>query len=83
MREMLEKATAEEPDFQGSLIDADMGAYYTWINQVRLSGSDKSAFLVWFEGHQEALAIGPSMSRGTQSNEAIGLTALLQKATTS
>lgn len=83
MKEMLEKAAAEQPDFQGSLIDADMGAYYTWINQVRLSGSDKSAFLVWFEGHQEALAIGPSMPRGKQSNEAISLTALSQKAITS
>jgi hypothetical protein len=79
MKEMLERATAEEPDFQGSLIDADMGAYYTWINQVRLSGSDKSAFLAWFEDHQEALAIGPSLTRGKQSNETIGLNDLLKK----
>jgi hypothetical protein len=78
MREMLEKAAAEEPDVQGSLVDADMGAYYTWINQVRLSGSNKSAFFVWFEDHQEALAIGPSISRGRQSNEAIDLGALLK-----
>jgi hypothetical protein len=78
MREMLEKTAAEEPDFQGSLIDADMGAYYTWINQMRLSGSDKSAFLVWFEDHQEALAIGPSISRGKQSSDAIDLSALLK-----
>jgi hypothetical protein len=79
MKEMLERAAAEEPDFQGSLIDADMGAYYTWINQMRLSGSDKSAFVVWFENHQEALAIGPSMSRGKQSSETIGLNELLKK----
>lgn len=79
MKEMLEKAAAEEPDFQGSLIDADMGAYYTWINQTRLPGSDQSAFLVWFEDHREALAIGPSMTPGTQSNEAIRFSELLKK----
>jgi hypothetical protein len=29
-------------DPQGSLRDADMGAYYTWLNQQRLSGADQS-----------------------------------------
>ena len=47
-----------ELDPQGSLIDADMGAYYTWLNQQRLSGAGDAAFLVWFEDHQEAVAIG-------------------------
>src|SRR5260370_40612058 len=35
----------------GSLIDADMGAYYMWINQQRLSGAKEASFLVWFENH--------------------------------
>lgn len=55
-------------DFTGSLIDADMGAYYNWLNQQRLPGSEQSAFLVWFEGHSQALAIGPTLPRGTESN---------------
>ena len=46
-------------DFVGSLIDADMGAYYNWLNQQRLPGAEQSSFLVWFEGHSQALAIGP------------------------
>ncbi len=62
-----------ELDPQGSLVDADMGAYYTWLNQQRLSGAEKATFLVWFEDHREALAIGPRVegedtfrrSRGT------------------
>ncbi|PYX80101.1 MAG: hypothetical protein DMG70_25175 [Acidobacteria bacterium] len=54
-------------DFVGSLIDADMGAYYNWLNQQRLPGAEQSSFLVWFEGHSQALAIGPSMPRGTES----------------
>ena len=49
--------SARQPalDPQGSLIDADMGAYYTWLNQQRLTGADESRFLVWFEDHSEAV----------------------------
>jgi hypothetical protein len=66
-----------EPDFIGSLIDADMGAYYQWVNQQRLPGSEQSSFLVWFEGHSQALAIGPSLPRGATSNSSINLSELL------
>ncbi|MGB6692352.1 MAG: hypothetical protein WBE76_31310 [Terracidiphilus sp.] len=66
-----------EPDPVGSLIDADMGAYYHWINQQRLAGSDQSAFLVWFEGHGQALSIGPTLPRGTQSSSALDLGELI------
>jgi len=69
-----------ELDFPGSLVDADMGAYYQWINQQRLPGADKSSFLVWFEGHNQALAIGPSLPRGIQSTSEIGLAKLLSLA---
>ena len=71
-----------EVDLLGSLIDADMGSYYTWINQQRLPGSDQSSFLVWFEGHGQALAIGPSLPRGTASGSAVDLGELLSLATT-
>jgi hypothetical protein len=56
-----------EPDLIGSLIDGDFAAYYNWLNQQRLPGAEKSSFLVWFEGHNQALAIGPSTPRGTES----------------
>jgi hypothetical protein len=69
MNELL-SASGDRPelDFTGSLVDADMGAYYNWINQQRLPGAERSSFLVWFENHSSALAIGPSMARGTESN---------------
>jgi len=51
-------------DAMGSLIDADMGAWYTWLNQQRLTGADQSRFLVWFEDHGEALAIAPGLKAG-------------------
>ena len=68
-------------DASGSLVDADMGAYYHWINQQRLPGYDRSSFLVWFEGRNEALAIGPAMPRGASSNSEIDLSHLLRLAT--
>jgi hypothetical protein len=64
-------------DPAGSLVDADMGSYYTYLNQQRLAGAEKSSFLAWFEGHNEALAIGPAMPRGTQSSSPTDLKQLL------
>jgi hypothetical protein len=61
----------------GSLVDADMGAYYNWLNQQRLTGAEQSSFLVWFENHREAVAIGPSMPRGTESTAVVDLAKLL------
>jgi hypothetical protein len=78
MNELL-AATAEsaELDPVGSLVDADMGAYYNWLNQQRLPGANQSSFLVWFEGHSQALAIGPATPRGTTSGSAIELGQIL------
>jgi hypothetical protein len=82
MNELL-TATAEQPELDpiGSLVDADMGAYYNWVNQRRLSGADQSSFLVWFEGHSLALAIGPATPRGTTSDSAITLRELFKSLT--
>ena len=78
MNELLSGATGhQEFDVIGSLLDADMGAYYNWLNQQRLPGAEQSSFLVWFEGHTQALAIGPSMPRGTESTSAADLEQLL------
>ncbi len=68
MNEML-VATKEAVRYDpaGSLVDADMGAYYTWINLMRLSGADSSLFVAWFEDQQEAMVIAPTMARGVVS----------------
>ena len=65
-------------DPEGSLIDGDMGAYYTWLNQQRLPGADESRFLVWFEGHSEAVAIGPKLKSNTSDTRAIHMAELLE-----
>jgi len=66
-----------ELDPLGSLVDADLGAYYNWLNQQRLPGAEQSSFLVWFENHGEAVAIGPSMPRGTESTTVVDLQGML------
>ena len=78
MNELLSNAGGNpELDPMGSLVDADMGAYYHWINQQRLQEYDKSIFLVWFEGHSQALVIAPTLPRGTQSSSSLDLGQLL------
>jgi hypothetical protein len=83
MNELLSSSQGNvELDPTGSLVDADMGAYYNWLNQQRLPGADKSAFLVWFEGQSQALVIGPSIPRGTESTTVADLGELVALATT-
>jgi hypothetical protein len=77
MNDALEGQGSPVLDPQGALRDADMGAYYTWLNQARLTGADESCFVVWFENHSEALAISPSSQRGAQSNLRVDLNELL------
>ncbi len=81
MNEMLSNAgAAPELDPAGSLVDADMGAWYQWINQQRLPGYDRSVFIAWFEGHKQALVIAPTLPRGTQSNTPMDIQKLISLA---
>lgn len=78
MNELLNEAQRRpELDPQGSLVDADMGAYYTWLNQQRLSDSSRTAFLAWFEDHEEAVAIGPGFEKNKRSDSPVELRDLL------
>jgi hypothetical protein len=80
MNELLaEQQRPPELDPKGSLIDGDMGAYYTWLNQQRLSGDERSSFLAWFEDHQEAVAIGPGLERGKRSDAPVELADLVAR----
>jgi hypothetical protein len=75
-------STQQHPvlDPSGSLVDADMGAYYTWINLQRLSGADQSGFIAWAPGRREAVAIGPSFAPGTQSQNNVSMVEILRQA---
>lgn len=78
MNELLEGDTAVRLDPEGSLLDADMGAYYIWLDQQRLSGAAQSSFIAWFEDHNQALAIAPGLPRGTVSTQTATMKQLLQ-----
>jgi hypothetical protein len=64
-------------DPQGSLVDANMGAYYTWINLMRLNGARSSCFVAWFEDQNEAVVIAPAMAGGTVSTSPCDLPRIL------
>jgi hypothetical protein len=81
MNELLSDPHSEpELDYIGSLVDADMGAYYHWINQQRLPGAAQSSFLAWFEGHSQAVVVSPTLPRGVESNSSMDLGELLSLA---
>lgn len=78
MSELLASSKGEvELDPDGSLVDADMASFYQWVNQQRLPGANRSMFLVWFEGRNEALAISPMLPRGTASTSPVTVRSLL------
>ena len=64
-------------DPAGSLIDGDMGAFYMWLEQQRLTGAKEASFLVWFEGHAEALVVSPGLPANTESGQRVDLKWLL------
>ena len=67
---------AEDPE--GSLVDANMGAFYTWLNLSRLPGAPSARFLAWFEGGAQAVAIAPGMAKGSSSSQPCSLGQIVQ-----
>ena len=77
---LMEARTSAVLDAEGALVDADMGAYYTWLNQTRLTGADQASFLVWFEDRTKALVISPKTARGVESQDKVDLNQLIDLA---
>jgi hypothetical protein len=74
MNELLTEASSKpELDPQGSLVDADIGGYYTWLNQQRLTGANQATFLAWFEAGSEAVAISSKFKPGVVSDAPVPL----------
>ena len=77
---MLEaSANTTDLDPDGSLIDADMSAFYAFLELKRLSGHDSAAFLVWFEGHSQAFVAGRNIPAGTVDNSPATMSELLSQ----
>jgi hypothetical protein len=75
---VLPTSSEEQLDPHGSLIDADMGAFYTWLNLTRLPGAERSRFIVCHEGGSQALAIGPGIAAATVSSQPCDLARILR-----
>ena len=80
MNELLNGNVDHATDPAGSLVDADMGAWYTWISLQRLTGADQSSFIAWFEDGNQAVAVGPSFPKSKEDNSPVSLAALLKRA---
>jgi hypothetical protein len=68
---------AEQDDAPGSCVDADMAAYYTWVNQQRLSGASAAGFLAISQTRGHAIAIGPTVAKNVVSPNPATLAGLL------
>jgi hypothetical protein len=83
MNELLAgEPTTPQLDPMGSLIDADMGAFYMWLDQQRLPGAKQSSFLVWFEGHNQALVVSPGLPANTASKQSVDMHWLVKQVDT-
>lgn len=76
--EMVAQVEAETIlDPGGSLRDAEMGAYYAWLEARRMAPSSTITFLVWLEGTTKLLVVAPSAPAGTQTNTPLTLDKVL------
>lgn len=76
---LLEAQRTPDLDPEGSLVDAEMGAYYTWLNAQRLPGAERSSFLAVFENGKQAVAIGPSVKKGATTEGAVDVREVLSQ----
>jgi hypothetical protein len=74
-----EVSNGTDLDPDGSLVDADMAAYYAYLEMMRLPGSDKAALLVWFEAHSQAFVASRNIAAGTQSDSPTTVAELLSQ----
>jgi len=62
--ELLRNADPQSVDPEGSLRDADMGAWYSWIEMHRITAPNKSTFVAWLEDSSQAVLLGSNAPVG-------------------
>jgi hypothetical protein len=72
--ELLRTADPGSMDPDGSVRDAEMGAYYTWIEMERITSPGKGTFVAWVEGTSQAVVVGGGAARGTDCGTPMRLT---------
>jgi hypothetical protein len=66
-------------DAEGSLIDADMGAYYTYLEMKKMPQAQESTFLVYVEGQSQGFLAGPRVPAGTRNDSHIQLSKIFER----
>jgi hypothetical protein len=76
--EMVAQVEAETVlDPEGSLRDAEMGAYYAWLEASRMVPVSMLTTLVWLEGTSKLLVVAPGAPSGTDTNTALTIDKIL------
>ncbi len=78
LNELFAETQPNTLDPQGSLRDAEMGAYYNWIEMNRISAPGKLTFAVVVEGHPLGVVIGEGSRAGTICSTPMTLERALQ-----
>lgn len=78
MNEMFAAASASSLDPQGSFRDAEMGAYYAWIEMNRITSPGKLTFVAWIEDQSLAVIVGANAPSGTVCDTPMTLNEALQ-----
>ena len=73
----MEREWSRELVQRGSLVDAEMGAYYTWSNLNRLHCEENCRFIAWHESGTTAIAVSPALAKGTVSTQTCDVEQLL------
>jgi hypothetical protein len=64
LNEMFAPAQVSSLDAQGSFRDAEMGAYYNWIEMHRITAPGRLTFVAWVEDRSLAVIAGPNSPAG-------------------
>ncbi|AEU37758.1 hypothetical protein [Granulicella mallensis] len=78
MSEMFASVTPSSFDPQGSFRDAEMGAYYNWIEMNRIAAPGKLTFMAWVENKPFAVIVGAGTPAGTICATPMSITEALQ-----
>ena len=72
--ELFAEARPSEMDAQGAYRDAEMGAYYNWLEMRRISAPGKLTFVAWVEDHPLAVVLGTNAPEGSVCSTSMSLT---------
>lgn len=78
LNEMVEEPNSTTPDPEGSLVDAEMNAFYNWIAMKRITAPGRLTTLAWAEGSSRAVLISPGTKPNTISKRPLTISQALR-----